>query len=129
MSVTEALSEALKAITATKIEELSKQRQNYEASKSQVLKNTEQQSDLLSKIRALINGSCKVQGFLITGDEDSAIEDYSLSDDLRNKRRFLLQAEADPSLSRAILRQLGKEVSNELELKSQGHLHAEFFSN
>lgn len=128
MAITEALAGALKAITATKIEELSKQRQNYETSKSKVLENTQQQSDLLSKTRSLVSGLCAIQGFPVSGVDESVIEDYALSGDLRNKRRLLFQAEADPSFSRAILQQLGKEISDELELKSQGHLHAEFFS-
>jgi hypothetical protein len=52
MSVSTALPGALKAITPTKIEELSKQRQNYETSKRRVIKNAEEKTDLLSKVRA-----------------------------------------------------------------------------
>lgn len=129
MSVSTALPGALKAITATKIEELSKQRQNYETSKRRVIKNAEEKTDLLSKVRAVVDGACRMEGFPVDSpDEISDTEQYTLSDDLRNKRRFLRQAQADPSFSPAVLRQFGQELSRELELKSQGHIHAEFFS-
>jgi hypothetical protein len=128
MPASAALPETLKAITATKIEELSKQRQTYEESKRQVIRVLEQQPDLISKVQAAVHGACRIEGCPITSDEVTAIEGGALSDDLRNKRRFLRQAQADPSFSLAILRQFGEELSKEFELKSQGHIHAEFFS-
>lgn len=125
MPVSAALPETLKAITATKIVELSKQRHNYESAKGKIISDAEQQTDLLSNVQALLDGACRLEGYTITSDED---EDYGLSDNLRNKRRFLRQAQADPSFSPDILRQFREELSRDLELKSQGHIHAEFFS-
>jgi hypothetical protein len=115
MSVSTALPGALKAITATKIEELSKQRQNYETSKRRVIKNAEEKTDLLSKVRAVVDGACRMEGFPVDSpDEISDTEQYTLSDDLRNKRRFLRQAQADPSFSPAVLRQFGHSYPGSL---------------
>jgi hypothetical protein len=131
MPVSTALPETLKAITATKIEELSKQRKSYEASKKQVVDVAEKQTDLLPKVQAVVDGACRIEGVVPAEDASSDSEDYAGTPEgqnLLNKTRFLRQAKADPSFSPAILRQFGEEVSRELELKSQGHRHAEFFS-
>lgn len=50
MSFSAALPGTLKALTATKIEELSKQRKNYETAKREITENAEQPPDLLSKV-------------------------------------------------------------------------------
>lgn len=128
MPVSTALPATLKGITATKIAEVAKQRSDYETSKRHTIENADYQTDLLSKVKALVDGTCRIEGYPVSTDDPSGLEDQQLSESLRNKRRFLRQAQADPSFSPAILRQFGDELSRDLELKSQGHIHAEFFS-
>ncbi|KAF7507500.1 hypothetical protein GJ744_010431 [Endocarpon pusillum] len=128
MPVSAALPATLKGITATKIAEVAKQRSDYETSKRHTIENADNQTDLLSKVKALVDGTCRIEGCPVSTDDPSGLEDRQLSESLRNKRRFLRQAQADPSFSPAILRQFGDELLRDLELKSQGHIHAEFFS-
>ena len=131
MPASAALPETLKAITATKIEELSKQRHNYESSKRRIVNDAAAKTDLLSKVNAVVNGSCRLQGYTFIDeatDYDPKYEDLTLSGDLINKKRFLRQAQMDPSFSKTVLRNLGEEVTRDLELKSTSHMHAEFFS-
>ena len=75
MPVSAALPAALKAITTTKIEELSKQRENYEASKREVIKNAEQETNLLAKVQALVDGSCRIERFHLAGSDTAEIRD------------------------------------------------------
>ena len=131
MPTSSALPETLKSITATKIEELSKQRNTYEASKKAIIRSTEKQTDLLSEVNAALEGSCRIEGVQFNSDSSSDDEDLSTSTTgsrLRNQRRFIQQARKDPSFSASIIRQFGEEISRDLELKSIQHEHAQFFS-
>ncbi|OAX77457.1 hypothetical protein ACJ72_08245, partial [Emergomyces africanus] len=102
MSTMAALPQALQSITATKITELNQQRALFESRKAAILNDANQQPNLREKVRVLLEGVTRVQGFpqdgLDTSDKDDG--EHNINDDplevsprsrYRNIRRFLFQ--------------------------------------
>ncbi|KAL2375214.1 hypothetical protein RJ035_001001 [Blastomyces gilchristii] len=136
---TAALPQALQSITATKITELKKQRALFETRKAELLNEANQQPDLREKVRILLEGVTKIQGFpsdgLDTTDKDDAELDWNDSpweptsrSRYRNIRRFIFQSKYDSSISSEMLSTWELELKRELDLRSVRHEHALFFS-
>ncbi|EER37490.1 conserved hypothetical protein [Histoplasma capsulatum H143] len=126
MSTTAALPQALQSITATKITELKKQRALFESRKSALLKEANSQTDLRERVRILLEGVTKIQGFpsdgLDTSDKDDAERDWN------DSSRFLFQSKYDSSISSGTLSSWEEELKRALDLRSVKHEHALFFS-
>jgi hypothetical protein len=129
---TSALPSTLRAVTATKIVELEKQRDHFEASRVEINKSLQSFNDQLDKTQTLLDGCCRIEGVRITDDTYSDDEiDHSRSpkfQKLNNNRRILRQARADPSFPTSIIPKIHDDLIKDLQFKSLQHQHAQFYS-
>lgn len=125
------MSETLRSITSTKIQELKKQREQYEASKSQILHDAKPYHDELDRTAILLDGACRHAGVPATEDDGSTSDSFRSSDAAhrrRNQQMFLRQAKKDPSLGSHLVHDIQNDLLDYFELKSVQHEHAHFFS-
>ena len=128
-----ALPETLRSVTSTKIQELKKQRDQYEASKKEIIRDLKPCKDNLERTRMLLKGSCRQAGLRVDSD-DSDDENLTVtpSSDLaksrRNQQLFLRQADKDPAFTQTLVVQIHDDLVQHLNLKSVQHEHAQFFS-
>ncbi|KAH6701142.1 hypothetical protein EV126DRAFT_328017, partial [Verticillium dahliae] len=99
-------SETLQEITKTKLEELSKRRNNFETSKAAVLAYLGEETDKVARIRALSSGVKRCLGVAV--DKNGGVvlragKQGPLEIELKNLDRFLEQARHDPSVSAKML--------------------------
>jgi hypothetical protein len=134
MSSTDALSQTLKSITATKLTELSKQRDAFEAKKKTILNNASKEPTSQARVSVILEGLQKLSEeqlkALQADNDDSDVEemDIGLSDDsLKNIKRFVLQSKYDPSVPTSLLTEWEQKLKRELEIQSVKHRHACFF--
>ncbi|KAJ9601944.1 hypothetical protein H2200_013503 [Cladophialophora chaetospira] len=129
-----ALPETLRSVTSTKIQELKKQRDQYEASKNQIIREVKPCTDDLERTRKLLEGTCRQAGIPVVKDDSSDDDDShtSASSDLANTRRnqqlFLRQAAKDPAFAPELVAQIHDDLAEHLQLNSVQHEHAQFFS-
>ncbi|OCT45477.1 hypothetical protein CLCR_01415 [Cladophialophora carrionii] len=128
-----ALPETLRSVTSTKIQELKKQRDQYEASKKQIIREVKPCTDDLERTRKLLEGSCRQAGLRVVKDDSSDEDvDPTPSSDLagarRNQQLFLRQAAKDPAFASDLVAQIHDDLVEHLNLKSVQHEHAQFFS-
>ena len=147
-----ALPQTLKAITATKINELSKQRALFDQHKEKILVAANTATNLRSRAHALLDGISRLKGLpkdsldkndsdLDADSSDSASdEDYTSplhrlrrktitsSSDHSNIRRFLLQGPYDSSISQSSLQNWVDQLEKELTFLETKHEHGAFFS-
>jgi hypothetical protein len=128
-----ALPETLRSVTSTKILELKKQRDQYEASKKQIIREVKPCTNDLERTRKLLEGSCRQAGLRVIKDDSSDEDaDTTPSSDLartrRNQQLFLRQAAKDPAFSSDLVAQIHDDLVEHLNLKSVQHEHAQFFS-
>lgn len=121
-----ALPQTLGSITATKINELSKQRTLFEKRRAEIVQAAEDAPSLRSKAQVLLEGVTRLKGFpndaldqedLDTdgsSDEESAVEDQTERAIHANIRRFLLQSKYDPSVSDRSLKGWISQLEQEL---------------
>ena len=130
---TDALPTTLKSITATKIEELRKQRTAYENHKARTLSSAKSERGL-DQVNALLEGAAKLEGLKWHDSDDSSDTEHegvatSHGRRLRNQRRFVQQARVDPSFSKELPGHIAEEIQRDLDLQSISHEHAQFFSD
>ncbi|OAP57909.1 hypothetical protein AYL99_08647 [Fonsecaea erecta] len=128
-----ALPETLRSVTSTKILEVRKQRDQYEASKNDIIREAKPVKDDLERTCKLLVGSCRQAGITVVNDEscDSDSETDPASDlarTRRNQQLFLRQAGKDPAFASEIVHRIHDELVEYLSLKSVQHEHAQFFS-
>lgn len=130
-----ALPETLRSVTSTKITELKKQRDQYETTKKNLLRDAKLVTDELERTHVLLRGACRQAGIKFVDDESSDSDgsdvNYSTSSASRTRRNqqlFLQQARKDPALARDLVQEIQNDLLQELELKSVQHGHAQFFS-
>lgn len=149
MAATGALPQTLKSITATKINELSKQRVLFDKRKAEILAASDAEPDLRSRVRLLLDELSSLKGYpkdsldkcdLDLDDESSDDEPINDEDvttpgmgqlyptDHTNIRRFLLQGRYDTSISDATLYEWIVKLEKELEYLELKHDHATFYS-
>ncbi|KAJ5204580.1 uncharacterized protein N7498_005459 [Penicillium cinerascens] len=147
MSTTGALPQTLKSITSTKINELSKQRALFDKRKDEILADANAASDLHTRVRTLLDGLSRLEGFpkdaldkddldldVDSSDDDSNLEMRSPGmgqlqpADHTNIRRFLLQGRYDASITEATLREWIARLEKELRYLELKHEHGSFYS-
>jgi hypothetical protein len=128
-----ALPDTLRSITAIKIEEVKKQRDQYEITKKQIVRDAKPLTDDLSRTRKLLEGSCRLAGLPVIEDHSSDHGDdpeptSDLARSRRNQQLFLRQAGNDPSFADGLVEQIHDDLVEHLNLNSVQHEHAQFFS-
>ncbi|KAJ5158253.1 reverse transcriptase [Penicillium coprophilum] len=144
-----ALPQTLKSITATKINELSKQRALFDLRKTEILAHANAAPDLQTRAQALLDGISRLKGYPKDSlDKNDADLDADSSDeetekekkqtsrgigrwqlgDHTNMRHFLLQSRYDPSISQKALQDRITQLENELRYLEIKHEHGEFYS-
>ncbi|KAI9923847.1 hypothetical protein ASPWEDRAFT_40354 [Aspergillus wentii DTO 134E9] len=137
---TSALPQTLKSITATKIDELSKQRKIFEKRKQEITTKAANAADLRSKAQVLLEGVTALKG-----DPNDAFDKENLDDEEEssntfvadcseraahvNIRRFLLQSRYDSSVSERSLKEWVRQLEQELRFLEMKHEHASFYSD
>ncbi|KAK0099708.1 hypothetical protein ONS95_013399 [Cadophora gregata] len=110
MAPNEALSETLSSVTNIKLAEISKQRDMFEKTKAELLKQAAAEPMLRDKATILLEGVKK----LVLSGEIKANPNISLT----NIDKFLKQAQYDLSVSRKLLQQRQDKLVNELNVHS-----------
>ena len=148
MASTGALPQTLKSITATKINELGKQRNLFDRAKADIREASEAATNLHTRAQILLDGVSRLKGYpkdaLDQNDMDleGQSDDNDDSDgevttldmgqlqraDHSNIRRFLLQSRYDSSISDKSLRRWIDQLQNELQYLELKHDHASFYS-
>ncbi|CAG7916622.1 unnamed protein product [Penicillium olsonii] len=141
-----ALPQTLKSITATKINELSKQRVIFDQHKSEILAASKAAKDLGSRAQILLDGISHLKGYpkdsLDIDDDDLDAESETDSDisssepgagrlqraDHANIRRFLLQSRYDSSISQASIQSRISLLEKDLRYLEIKHEHGAFYS-
>lgn len=148
MASTGALPQTLKSITATKINELSKQRVLFEKRKADIIAAADAAPDLRSRARVLLDGLSRLKGYpkdaldkddldLDVGSSDDDSDDLEVTSpgmgqllqvDHTNIRRFLLQGRYDPSISDSAVKDWIARMEADLRFLELKHDHASFYS-
>ncbi|EFW16397.1 hypothetical protein D8B26_005736 [Coccidioides posadasii str. Silveira] len=133
----DALPSTLKSITETKLNELSKQQALFESRKEAIYGEAAKQRTLDDRVRVLLEGVTRLQGFpddgLDTTDKDDAVlrsdgQRLSARNVYRNIRRTLVQKRYDSSISDSRLEQSEEELRRQLDFISAKYEHALFFN-
>ncbi|KAL2420071.1 hypothetical protein ABEF95_000363 [Exophiala dermatitidis] len=125
------LSETLLSITASKLKELKKQREQYETQKQELLLAAKSCTSELERTLVLLQGACRMDGIRLP-DDDLPEADMRLSSELartrRNQQLLLGQASKDPALSSDLVLVTQHTLLEDLEMRSIRHAHADLFS-
>ncbi|KIW99493.1 uncharacterized protein Z518_11232 [Rhinocladiella mackenziei CBS 650.93] len=109
MALSAALPETLRSVTSTKIQELRKQRDQFEAFKNQALNDAEPATDDLEKTALLLNAGYRHAGVQVMDDDFSG-------------------ARKDPAFTPDLVRRMQTDLLKDLELESVQRERAQFFS-
>ncbi|KAJ5561658.1 reverse transcriptase [Penicillium sp. DV-2018c] len=143
-----ALPQTLKSITATKINEIAKQRALFDERKAEIVEAANAAPDLRARAQALLKGISRLKGYpkdsvdkndwnidADSSDEEEAGDTLTCRgvgrlerEDHSNIRRFLLQSQHDPSVSQAALRDRIAQLEKELRYLEIKHEHGAFYS-
>ncbi len=116
MASTEILSQTLSSITSIKLDQLRKQKAEYEAKKDALLEDVASETDARKRVRALLEGAEKLPSM-------TANPLISAS----NLRRFVQQAEFDPSVSDYFLEDYESTLRNGLQVQSNKYDFASLY--
>ena len=117
------LSQTLQSITSTKIRELRKQRDTFEARKAKVLEDYARTKDNSSGLRVLLAG---LEGADVSNS--GRVEDLGDDRCLKNIHRFLDQSRYDPSMSSPMLQEFVAELRLKLDQQSRKFDYADLYS-
>jgi hypothetical protein len=122
------LSQTLQSITTTKIRELRKQRDAFEAWKAKVLENYAGCKDHESGIRVLLAG---LEGSDVStaGISEGLNDHHSQDPELKNIRRFLDQSRYDPTISSSMLQDFATGLRLRLDQQSRKFDYADLYSS
>lgn len=130
-------SETLQTITSTKLEELAKQRINFEEGYAALTTTLKAENDSLKRVLLLVEGtkSCLgVQTSTKNGKEGRSARIFSggtrntrLETDLNNLDRFIKQAQFDPSVSARVLEDWEKTLLQYLSVQSTKFQYADLY--
>jgi hypothetical protein len=121
------LSQTLQSITTTKIRELRKQRDVFEARKAKVLKDYARAKDNQSGIRVLLAG-LEGSDVSTTGISEGLNDNHSQDPELKNIHRFLDQSRYDPSISSSMLHDFATGLRLRLDQQSRKFDYADLYS-
>ncbi|KAL6251724.1 hypothetical protein RBB50_001934 [Rhinocladiella similis] len=119
------VTDTLHSVTSTKIEELRRQHQLFERSKSQTLRKLEANTNKLARTRALLHDACRDDGVRLI--EDDTASDVHPSRQ-QNQQLLLRQAEKDPAIPAHVIEDIHKDLLEHFDHKSLRYEHAQFFS-
>lgn len=127
-----ALPETLKSITATKIQEVTNQRNIFEAAKAEIYKKASTSTTPLETTLNLFNGVRQLRKIRLLSDDSSDDDEYQshgvAAEKFRNDSLLLRQAATDPSAPASVIASIQKSLERDLEIESIKHQHAQFFS-
>ena len=126
----------LQAVTATKIAELGKQEQWFNATRDAIKAAFDNAPSPREKSWALITGVCKLEGVRIvyesqledTEDQGPSSKESDEAFAIVNYMRILRQAWLDPSFSRVKLDEIHVKIFSDLQLKSDRHAQSRLYS-
>lgn len=117
--------QTLNAITATKLQVLSKQQAEFTSHKEKVLSSVAAANDTREKVRLLVEGIKSWRSSDTTSTESSS--GTSRSPYLGNVKAFLQQAEHDPSIGGSSLGEWERKLIQSLETEAVKFEYAELF--
>ncbi|KAI3256773.1 hypothetical protein DTO006G7_3115 [Penicillium roqueforti] len=148
MTTNGALPQTLKSITATKINELSKQRALFDRRKARILEVANEAPDLRTRAQALLYGLTRLKGYPkdLLDEHDLDLDADPSPEESEDKviiwrvgrlqpgdhtsiHRFLLQSRYDPSISPAAIQDRVDQLEKELQYLEKKHEHSAFYSN
>lgn len=129
-------SETLQAITTTKLEELTKQRNSFKERYAALLTSAKLVPDPLDRLFLLVDGAKSCLGIktspvksagrlgrVVISDTTKAL----IETDLKNFDRFLEQARYDPSISLKVLQDWEKSILEYLSVQSTKYTYADLY--
>lgn len=119
MASTHVLSHTLSSITAIKLEEISCQRSAFEQGKAKLLQSVLDEPRQSEKLRILVD---RIESLASMG---KLKDNKSIS--LPNIKRFLQQAQHDPSISDVLLKDWQEKLKNELDIDSLKYEYASLY--
>lgn len=125
------LPQTLQSITSIKLRELRKQRKGFETRRKKVLEDAEDAKDEQARLRILLTGWARMH----TSNADKPLEEF-LDRDIQNHgglsvtniRRFLEQAQYDPSIPSFLLRELEGDLCRNMDRISRKFDYADLYS-
>lgn len=125
------LPQTLQSITSIKLRELRKQRKGFETRRKKVLEDAEDAKDEQARLRILLTGWARMH----TSNADKPLEEF-LDRDIQNHgglsvtniRRFLEQAQYDPSIPSSLLRELEGDLCRNMDRISRKFDYADLYS-
>lgn len=116
MASSEILSQTLSSITTIKLSQLQKQKTEYESRKRSLLEDVASETDTRKRAKALLDGTKQLPS--MTANPVISLD---------NLRRFVEQAEHDPSVSEYFLRDYEATLRNDLEVQSNKYEFASLY--
>ncbi|EON97561.1 hypothetical protein UCRPA7_6925 [Phaeoacremonium minimum UCRPA7] len=119
MASSEILSQTLFSITSIKLEQLNKQRNAYESGKRSLLEDAAYETDNKKRAKVLLEGAEKLPSMTrIICDPLVSVENF---------KRFVQQAQYDPSVSDHFIQDYEETLRNELQVQSNKYEFASLY--
>jgi hypothetical protein len=124
--------DTLQTITATKLEELAKQRNSFEEEYAVLLKSVKAEPDPLKRVCLLVEGAKSCLGVKVDTKKNNRVisggtRNGRLETDLQNLDRFVEQARFDPSVSTKVLEDWEKTLLQYLSVQSTKFQYADLY--
>lgn len=125
------LPQTLQSITSIKLRELRKQRKGFETRRKKILEDVENAKDEQARLRILLTGWARMH----TSNAEKPLEEFLDGDiqhhgglSVTNIRRFLEQAQYDPSIPSPFLRELEGDLYRNMDRISLKFDYADLYS-
>jgi hypothetical protein len=124
--------ETIQTITATKLEELAKQRNSFETEYAVLLKSVKAESDSLKRVCIFVEGAKSCFGVKVDTNKNNrvisrGIRNNCLETDFQNLDRFVEQARFDPSVSDKVLDDWEKTLLQYFSVQSTKFQYADLY--
>ncbi|KAG7122940.1 hypothetical protein HYQ45_014218 [Verticillium longisporum] len=119
MASSEILSQTLYSITTIKLDQLDKQKNEYESAKRALLDRASDEPEPKRRALLLAEGLEKLPSMTPVADSSTI--------SLENLKRFILQAKHDPSVSQDFINDYEQSLRNELNVQSEKYRFAELY--
>ncbi|EEY14116.1 conserved hypothetical protein [Verticillium alfalfae VaMs.102] len=119
MASSEILSQTLYSITNIKLDQLDKQKNEYESAKRALLDRASDEPEPKRRALLLAEGLEKLPSMTPVADSSTI--------SLENLKRFILQAKHDPSVSQDFINDYEQSLRNELNVQSEKYRFAELY--
>lgn len=125
------LPQTLQSITSIKLRELRKQRKGFETRRKKALEDAEDAKDEQARLRILLTGWARMH----TSNADKPLEEFRDGDiqhhgglSVTNIRRFLEQAQYDPSIPPSLMKELEGDLCRNMDCISRKFDYADLYS-